>query len=94
MYIIIININSYILVALIIHFCYCDEKNRQEKGSLWLDQNDNSATMKFYIILFSLSIQLLRCATLYLYNDTLHNNNNNNISLLQTHGPYTYKKKC
>ena len=22
------------------------------------------------------------------------NNNNNNISLLQTHGPYTYKKNC
>ena len=22
----------------------------------------------------------------------LYNNNNNNISLLQTHGPYTYKK--
>ena len=34
----------------------------------------------------------------YVHNDVLIRismyNNNNNISLLQTHGPYTYKKKC
>ena len=28
----------------------------------------------------------------YNIKNNIYNNNNNNISLLQTHGPYTYKK--